>query len=245
MRLLLLLLLPVFCSGQELNFGLHLSPLLPLPHSTSTKAENMVIRPSGISFNAGADLRLAAKKWYIGSEFDFLKRSYAAGFVYRDGLAHKTYALTRVTNTSLEVPVTLGIRLHHHEARYKYNVFLTGAVAHGWGGGDVYSGEIGSYNSSSATYSSAKFTDLKGFGPYRSFAIGANVHAILRKAGLLSYGLEFHYPMEEGPHYSIDITDVNSNHIVITEPRLPHLDVKLCYYFFSVDGHLRRIRYRK
>jgi hypothetical protein len=205
----------------------------------------MILRSSGISFNTGADLRMAAKKWYVSTGFDFMKRSYGIGYVYRDGLNKRRYAMTRVTHTSFEVPVQLGIRVHHHEARYRYDVFLAGGMSKGWGGDFTYSSMAGSRNSNGTTYSFADFEDVQKFGPYRSYIFGANVHAVLRKVGLLSYGLEFRYPMEEGPHYLMDVIDANMSHTLVSEPRLPHVDVKLCYYFLSMDKHLRRVRYRK
>lgn len=79
---------------------------------------------------------------------------------------------------------------------------------------------------------------------------GLKIHTILRKIGLIDYGLLWHVPLQKSGGYTL--TSVVKNFSTGDDmtyngtyyPRLAYLDIKLCYYLLNLDKGNHIIKYR-
>lgn len=257
----LVLLLRGNVSAQEVNLGIRVSPILGMPFldKSSVYHPALGVRKPNFNAGAGADLNIMMGKLLclqlgggIQSRSIVFKMK-ASGSYNNIGGSSTVSAQSNVRNRgySLVFPAELGIKLSHHEANTIYDVFgMLGASYEMYttGGYDYEASTVSQGGSGTITYTNTNklYPDAGRQSNWINAVVGFKIRAVLRRVGLLEYGLEYHYPMSTAGEYRIGAVVSNSTYGSVFNgtfyPRLSHLDVRLCYYFLNINKGEKRYR---
>lgn len=254
-RRIIILLIIVFIHlpayGQELNIGAHVSPILSIPVLDKVGSISPTLKTQTINFNASGGLNINARfnKVCFETGVNVTSRS----VVYKMKLDEYSYnnlngSTTISSNTDVRatgyawaIPLQIGFLLDHHEAVTTYDLFgIVGASYENHTSGSL------SYGASVVTTGGTgpSFTNIDNLQPapgtqttWYNAIIGFKINAILRKVGLIEYGLRYHYPLSNAGLYRIETIVANTTYGSVFNgdfyPRLSYLDFHLTYYFLN------------
>lgn len=251
--------LPVLSYAQEWNIGIHVNPVLTTPmQKEKTAMPYLKLSPARLNIGGGINLNFKKGQFCIETGANGIIKTLALKYRQREldnqaGYTESSYTYTS-ESSSLEIPLQLGYIIHHHQQKMIYDVYAI------LGAGYEMNTSQG-YASRSTSFSSAATAAANGAiifdGGYPQSGVqkqwiniigGFKINAILRKVGLIDYGITFHYATgDAGPHQvTAYIADGGTRKEVTTAftPSLSHIDIKLCYYFLNLDKSLHRIGYR-
>lgn len=248
--------------AQEYNLGIHINPVLVSPLLDEYSNTNILkVSPMRVNASAGLNLNIRIHKWCIETGANGILKTVQASYTSRSfstqtGSSKAGFNAT-AHSTSLEIPLQVGYLLYHHQDKTTYDLFgFIGAgyetnVTQGYStSGYAYS--TGSGNTPSNT-GSLEFVrskpDANIVTRWVNLIAGIKVNAILRKVGLIDYGVSFHYPLQNAGEHSLTAILAQGGSLqestVTFSPRLAHTDIKLCYYFLNLDSRMKSKHYRK
>jgi hypothetical protein len=253
----------VFCThAQELNLGFNASPIIGMPVLDMIGTPAYVVRPQTFSLNATAGLSLNVRMKDLCIETGANVSTCTISF--RLGLDNYSYnniggsssisgnARTKAHGYAFTVPVLLGYKLYHHDANTTYDVFgILGAAYQGYTL-DAYAFEEHSTNRETSTYT---FTNALNPYPEQGYkkawfdiVAGFKINAILRKVGLVEYGLRYHYPLSNAGKYTVGTIVSNNQYGSVFGgdfyPRLSYFDFHFTYYLVNIEAGVGRKRYK-
>ena len=259
--ILLLILWGISSNAQELNVGIMGSPVITMPILDGKDANHPGVKVQNLNINAtgGLVLNLQFDKFLIETGGTVASRT----SVYKIGIDNYNYnnlggstsiaanSEARAVGYSWTVPVMLGYRLSHHEAKTTYDVFgLLGAAYEQY----MFSGYTytsASVSTGSNANSTVLLTNVYPEEPYTmgwvNVSAGFKIRAILLKVGLVEYGLRYHYPLQNAGRFNTNTVVSNGTYGSVFEgdfyPRLSYFDFHFTYYFLNLQGGIKRYRY--
>jgi|GEM_PF-1708071 len=261
-RITLSFLLLTVCSyafAQEINFGLHTNPTITVPtyDDRTVSDEGLRMSRQRLNFNYGLNVNFKMKYINIGTGINLLSKSVSFNqktekYEVPDGEINlQAKARATIRSSSLEIPLEINWLLHHHAKNSRYDLyFVTGAsyelntVRHITTKGQSVSG-------SNREYSAGISTDHPNIGKQADWVnvvAGFKINTIIKKIGLIDYGLVYHTALSDVGLYSIKSV-VNNNTTSQTYnayyyPSLSYLDIRLTYYFLNFEKGFKRKKYK-
>lgn len=263
---LLILVLRLKCVfAQELNIGITASPIISMPLMDKNSTRSPTARAQRLNWNAKAGLNINAriKNMCIETGAHISSRTVA----FRMDIDNLSYnnlngsssvsAKSKMTATgySYSVPLLLGYKLHDHKAQTVYNIFgLLGAAYDNYTGtGFNHVGSSSSVGSGSGSIGSV--TNVTSVAPadagtksWLNIVAGFKVNAILKKVGLIEYGLQYHYPLENAGKFHVNTIVSNGIYGSVFGgdfyPKLSYFDFHLTYYFLNFERGMGVKKYK-
>lgn len=244
--------LPLSSIAQELNFGVHLNPTLTVPIIDGASTFDKEIgRRQRIGYNMGANINY--KNGPVSVETGVNVVNKAVQFrqhiidVYAGG---SSYYYTRFTGTGTEVPLLLGYRAFHNTGKNPYDFYIQAGGSYEFFSNNGIAGGSRVYADGSVAIN----TGSPGYIPWENYewfnaVVGFKINTIVKKVGLIDYGMTYHLPFEyAGPYRTTaEVISTSGSHTYsgTFRPILSYLDLKLCYYFLNYNKGFSRIKYRK
>lgn len=250
----------VCCSNttyaQELNIGVHGSPTLSIPVldkigevSPTLKAKTF----SAINASGGVNVNLRINKFCIETGANLTSRTVTFtmkldeySFNNLNGSSSiASQSDIRVLGTAWSVPLQIGYQLDHHEAKTVYDVFGIVGAAY-----ESYTVDALGYEAAYVTTGNGpnpNFNNTNGLKPdlgntttWVNAIVGFKINAILRKVGLVEYGLRYHFPLANAGLHRMETIVANTTYGSVFKgdfyPRYSYLDFHLTYYFLNLRG---------
>lgn len=241
----------LFAKGQEVNVGLHFSPTVsvPLLEKQSIYDPSIKVQRANINASGGANLNFRFGKVCFETGGTISSKS----IVFKLKLDEYSYNNLnnsssissknniRGTGYSLSVPAQLGYLINHHEANTTYDVFALAGASY-----ELYT--AGGYSSESATTNSnGTISNVNNKAPqagqqtsWVNVIAGFKINAILRRVGLVEYGMRYHYPLGNAGKYQVETILSNGIYGSVFAgefyPRLSYVDFHITYYFLNFKG---------
>jgi len=252
--IIVLLLMGASCVyGQEVNLGLHFSPIATIPvlgKKTTTnypelKARSMVVNAAGgvnINFRFGnlcieTGGNISSRSVTFRLNIDEYSYNNVGG-----SSSISSFNDIRSTGYSIAVPMQVGFLLDHHEQATTYDLFgLLGASYEMYTTGDYAYGSR-TFSQAGSTVNSAKnFSPVAGVQTnWISVIAGFKINAILRNVGLIDYGIRYHFPLSDAGKYHVETVVSNGIYGSVFMgdfyPKLSYIDFHLTYYFLNFKG---------
>ena len=237
--------------AQELNIGVHLNPILTRPVLSSKSVYDKEVRPVyfTLGYNAGFNLNYKlSSDVSIETGVNLVQKFIRFNDLRGSALGVGADYYVSLGSTFIEVPLLFNYRIYHHDRKTNYDLDALGGAAY----------ETGNANSTMTGSSSLGNSNalLQVNGSYRGNAnasyvtaiIGFKINAVLRRVGLIDYGLSYHLPLEATGPYNMSVSLGNNssvnNYSGAFYARMSYIDFKLCYYFLNLNSRFRRIWYR-
>lgn len=250
--------------AQELNLGLNFSPIvgMPIMDNVVTNFPGVKAQRFNVNATAGLNINVRVKDFCVETGANISSRSVVFKLKVDDynynnlGGSSSISAQNRsiATGYSFSVPLILGYKLSHHDLKTTYDLFgLLGASY------DNYTFFGYSYTSSTTTAAGGATTGiatntnntypLEGNNTsWINIIAGFKIHAILRKVGLVEYGIRYHYPLSNAGKYSVNTVVTNNTYGSVFGgdfyPRLSYFDFHFTYYFLNLEAGTGRKKYR-
>jgi hypothetical protein len=235
--------------AQELNIGIHANPILntPIVGGKSVRNEDVKVGKFRPRYNVGFNVNFKFGSMSVELAANYVRKSVSVFNTKGSYYGQDLYYRTAVPSSCFEFPVMLNFLLDRHDNKTKYDAYLVAGVGYELSYTDSFA--------STATASSGGVNlDLVGkyTGPAFQSAVvpqvGFKINAILRNVGLIDYGLSFHLPISVVGPYEVK-ADIMSSQGNATQYSAVYvtaafIDVKLCYYFYSIGKRFKRVKYR-
>lgn len=260
--------MPSALLAQELNLGLHANPTIGIPvlDSRSQSTEGLSPTVGSLHFNGGANIQVRKNNVAIETGVNFLSKNIG----FKQNIVNTGYGLAaaynvRVASSSIEIPLQVNYRVYHHEHKTFYDIYLVGGASYEWN-------KIGSYKSkgTSSSYGRATLSatanvsadpalvnnQMAGISSllgakqeWANLIVGFKVSTVIKKLGLIDYGLVYHLPLADAGLYHVEAEQQVNNTTTTSYvgdfyPRLSYIDIKLAYYFLNFEKGTGRKRYR-
>lgn len=254
--------LALFKTGaQEFSMGLHFSPIATIPMMAKPPVTNhpsLKAKKYNINASAGLNLNYRFNRICIETGGNITTRS----ITFRMNLDEysynsiggsssiSSYSDTRSPGYAIGIPLQIGYLLDKHNAKTVYDFYgLLGASY------EMHTTLPYAYGAGVTSQTGNTITNNRNFYPgegvqtnWVNIIAGFKINAILRKVGLIEYGLRYHFPLSHAGRYHVET--VVSNGIygsVFTGdfyPRLAYMDFHLTYYFLNFEKGKGRKKYR-
>ncbi len=233
-------------TAQEINIGIHLNPTLAIPiidaHSKNT--EGIGVAPATINYNAGLNIKRKWENFGLETGVNFMQKSIKfTQSTFAGKVSSVDYNIAYAT--SLEFPLLLSLPMHKHDKNNVYTLEAVGGFSYElfYADGQASGGSAGSDFSTKTSIAQRFQKDA-----WVNAIAGFQIRTIVRRFGLIEYGLNYHLPLKRNDGYIVNtnIINANSNYDYTGNyaPRMSYLDVKLCYYFLNYNNTGSRIRYK-
>jgi hypothetical protein len=237
-------------SRAEFNIGFHTNPTLTMASIGSSSAVDKYtkVKPVRLGYNVGANLNFRKDK--IGIELGLNLVGKSMKEIHRVGsnFGYNTYYTLAVPTTAYEFPLLVGYLVYHNKNEdANYDLYIQAGAAY----------EIDNTGKGASTSTSNEgANNLLVIGGYKGPAtqsvitpvVGVKINAVVRNLGLIDYGIYYHFPLQEtGPYVSDATYKVGISTGTVTNTlysRLSYIDIKLCYYFYSIGRDGKKIRYK-
>lgn len=149
------------------------------------------------------------------------------------------------------IPLQVCVLLNHHEAKTTYDLFgLIGASYETYQSGDesytsATSNKNGNFLNTAATLPPEGIQNS-----WVNIIAGFKINAILRKVGLVEYGLRYHYPIVPAGKYNVQFAIANGTYgsafVGDFYPHLSYVDFHFTYYLLNLKAGegVKHYRYR-
>ena len=238
--------------AQELNIGVHLNPILTHRVLSSKSVYDKEVRPVFLTFGYNAGFNLNYKlssdvsiETGVNLVQKFIRFNDLRGSVFGAGA---DYYLS-LGNTFVEVPLLFNYRIYHHDRKTNYDLYILGGAA--YEKGNTYNTMTGSSsfgNNNTLLQVNGSYTGNTNVS-YATAIIGFKINAVLRRVGLIDYGVSYHLPLQAAGPYNVSVSLGNNssinNYSGAFYARMSYIDFKLCYYFLNLNNRFRRIWYRE
>lgn len=261
LHIILIMLTIAFRSyAQEFSMGIHFSPIATIPMMAKPSVTNhpsLKAKKYNINASAGLNLNYRVNRICIETGGNFTTRS----ITFRMNLDEysynslggsssiSSYSDTRSSGYAIGIPLQIGYLLDKHDAKTVYDFYgLLGASY------EMHTTLAYAYGSVTSQTGSS-ITNNRNFYPgagvqtnWINIIAGFKINAILRKVGLIEYGLRYHFPLSHAGLYHVE--SVVSNGIYGSAftgdfyPRLAYMDFHLTYYLLSFEKGTGRKKYR-
>lgn len=246
--------------AQEFNIGLHFSPIATIPMMAKPPVTNYPsLKPKKYNINASAGLNLNYRfnRLCIETGGNITTRS----ITFRLNLDEysynslggsssiSSYSDTRSSGYAIGVPLQIGYLLDKHDAKTVYDFYgILGASY------EMHTTAAYAYGSGVTSQTGTSITNNRNFYPgagvktnWINVIAGFKINAILRRVGLIEYGLRYHFPLSHAGLYHVESVVSNGTYgSVFTGdfyPRLAYMDLHLTYYFLSFEKGTGRKKY--
>lgn len=239
--------------SQEFNIGLHASPTIAVPIlSKESVASHPSLKARKGNINASGGLNINARfgKVCIETGANVTSRTVMFRFDFDDytfnNLSGSGSTISGVSNISVNgfawaVPMQVGVLLDHHEAKTTYDLFgLLGASYETYTpGGESFTNA--SSNNNGSVVNTSVISPGEGISKsWVNVIAGFKINAILRKVGLVEYGLRYHYPITTAGLYHVELAIANgaygSAFVGDFYPHLSYIDFHFTYYLLNFKG---------
>ena len=159
-----------------------------------------------------------------------------------------SYSDTRSPGYAIGIPLQVGYLLDRHNAKTVYDFYGLLGLSYEMHTTLPYSyGSVTSQTGSSVT-NNRNFYPGEGVKTnWVNIIAGFKINAILRKVGLIEYGLRYHFPLSHAGRYHVET--VVSNGVYGSAftgdfyPRLTYMDFHFTYYFLNFEKGTGRKKY--
>lgn len=234
--------------AQEFNVGVHINPAGTIP-ITSKYYSNSDIKTGFMkfSYNAGVNLNFKFKRFNLE-----LTPSYGQKTVqFHERLLDHSYNgeadyFLKYKSTFFEVPLMVGYRINKltkHKA-----IYIQAGASYEHTQITNVTTNTHSTGVSTITAYPLSTTTLNKTQSIINIVAGIKANTTIKKFGLIDYGLYYHYPLTAVGSYDFQTAIVSStgssaNYVASYYVKQSLIELKLCYYFWNVDKHFKRIRY--
>lgn len=256
-RLLLIFLLQIAkdTSGTEFNLGLHLNPTISIPllGKGSVYDKEIILTPMKMSYNVGANINITNNKVGFETGIEIVQKKVQLQSKIRTSSGSNSFRLVS-NSTSFEFPFLGAVNVHNHDRNdIVYKLYLVGGLSY-----EIYSADgfaMGFLTTNAASYqlTEQSFDIPKVYDTHQwaNVIFGFKINTIIRKLGLIDYGITYHIPTEVNSPYVIEskVFDYGTRQVYTYHgdfrPRLSYLNIKLCYYMLNYNSRFERIRYKQ
>ncbi|MBW7912111.1 MAG: hypothetical protein H3C54_00030 [Taibaiella sp.] len=246
--------------AQEFSMGIHFSPIATIPMMAKPPVTNhpsLKAKKYNINASAGLNLNYRFNRLCIETGGNITTRS----VTFRMNLDEysynslggsssiSSYSDTRSPGYAIGIPLQVGYLLDRHNAKTVYDFYgLLGASY------EMHTTLPYSYGSVTSQTGSS-ITNNRNFYPgagvktnWVNIIAGFKINAILRRVGLIEYGLRYHFPLSHAGRYHVET--VVSNGIYGSAfsgdfyPRLAYMDLHFTYYLLNYEKGTGRKKYR-
>lgn len=251
--------------AQEVNFGINAGPIVSMPLIKKSSAAQ-VIKAQRFNINATAGLTINVRVRNICIETGANVSSRSVAFKSNlNNLAYNSLGgnsslsaqtAVRASGYAYSVPLVVGYNLHDHKANTTYSVFgLLGASYDHYTSSGYTSVTSSVSVGGGTTAGSSGATSVENIAPsagqvnsWVNIIAGFKINAIVRKIGLIDYGLRYHYPLSDAGRYNVSTTVSNGTYGSYFEgnfyPKLSYFDFHFTYYFFNLERGTGVKRYK-
>lgn len=237
--------------AQEFNVGFHINPTLTTASlgDASTVDKYTNVKPLKLGYNIGANLNFKTNKIGVELALNMVRKSMKELHRVGSNYGYNTYYTFSVPTNTFEFPLMLGYLAYKSTKEDAYFDLYVQAGA----GYELNNTSTKTSNLSSENSGANKLTAIGAYtGPSMVSSItpviGLKINAIVRRLGLIDYGIYYHFPLQEtGPYVSTatyTIGTISSTTVNTVYSRLSYIDIKLCYYFYSIGKDGKKIRYK-
>ena len=236
--------------GQELNLGFHIDPIFSLPIVSGAKSVRndqisvAVFRPG---YNVGLNLNYKLKNNSLELAANYVRKSVSVFNTRGHHFGQKVYYRSTMAATCFEFPLTINFLMERHDSKTRYDLYLLAGIGYELA-------RIDTATSSDYSMNGSVRLDLAGryAGPVFQNSvvpqIGFKINAILKNVGFIDYGVSFHLPISVSGPFNVD-AQISSGSSLVTQnasiyATLAFIDIKLCYYFYSIGKKFKRVKYR-
>lgn len=257
------LLVTISTQAQELNIGLHASPIICVPIlDKKSQATHPALRPQRTNINASGGLNINARfgKFCIETGVNTSSRSTVFKFKLDEYSYNNLNGSSSITSNSdvralgyaWGIPLQVGFLLDHHQEQTTYDLFGilgTSYETHTANGFSYASTTVNNSSSPSVTTTNST-TPAQGFqSSWFNIIAGFKINAILLKVGLIEYGLRYHFPLSNAGLYDIRTSVGNGTYGSVFQgnfyPHLSYLDFHFTYYLINFKGGEGSKSYRR
>ncbi|MCB9044513.1 MAG: hypothetical protein H6550_00105 [Chitinophagales bacterium] len=240
-------------SAQEVNLGLHFSPIATIPvmgKGTTTNYPALKARRVIVNASGGANINLRFGKMCIETGGNITTRSVTFRmkldeYSYNNigsSSSISSYSDQRSTGYAIAIPLQVGFLLDHHEEKTTYDLFgLLGASY------EMHTTTGYAYGATTYSQSGTSVSNGMNFAPvagvktnWVNIIAGFKINAILRRVGLIDYGIRYHFPLSTAGKYHVETVVGNGTYgSVFTGDFYPHLsyiDFHITYYLLNLKG---------
>lgn len=252
--LLILCISNTIAAGQELNVGVHVSPIVSIPvlDKIGTSSPTLKTKTYTVNASGGLNINLRLKNVCIESGANITSRSIAFkmrldNYTYNNlngSVSVSSQSDVRAIGTAWAIPLQVGILLDHHEATTTYDLFGILGASYENHTVDLIGYEEASITTSNNNPNAPNISNVRNLKPeigdntsWYNAIIGFKINAILRNVGLIEYGLRYHYPLKNAGQHHVETLVANNTYgsafIGDFYPRLSYVDFHLTYYFLN------------
>ncbi len=243
--------------AQEWNIGAHIDPILTMPFAEDvTPSPYLKISPARFNIGAGLNLNYQKDKWCVETGINAMFKTIAVSFDVDERYNNLPYTDRAYKyfshSTSFEVPLQVGYRVHQHKDKAEYNVYTFAGAGYELNitqgktsTASLFSSPATAYANGGVNFSDGT-PDIGTRAQWINVILGFKINAILRKVGLIDYGMSFHYPIQTAPVHSVNahVNYATQDNISTTfSPHMAHVEFRFCHYFLSFDKNGRK-RYK-
>jgi hypothetical protein len=247
----------VLSTAPVWSIGVHVNPTITTPLMDSRSTYDAAIKPvPNINYNIGFNLHYTLSEMTIETGINYVLKSFTIrqrlySFNNVPGYSHSrnTQYFLSLGSASIEVALLLSYCLHHHDKRMVYDLHaVAGASAERNQPTQYLTSTIGSHGSIVQQDYTLPTEQAKEI--WVNAIVGFKIHTILRRIGLLDYGLIWHVPLQKSEAYTLTsvVKDFSTGDNITYNgtyyPRLGYLDIKLCYYLLNFYKDCHRLKYR-
>lgn len=250
-------------NAQELNLGLNFSPLIGMPvmDNVATNFPGVKAQRFNVNATAGLNINVRIKDFCVETGANLSSRTVVFklkvdNYNYNNlGGSSSISAQNRTmaAGYSFSVPLILGYKLSHHELKTTYDLFgLLGSsyenyTFFGYSYASSSTSTAGGGTTGIATNTNNTYPLEGNNTNWINIIAGFKIHAILRKVGLVEYGIRYHYPLSNAGKYSVSTVVTNNTYGSVFGgdfyPRLSYFDFHFTYYFLNLEGGTGRKKY--
>lgn len=247
--------------AQEFSMGIHFSPIATIPMMAKPPVTNhpsLKARKYNINASAGLNLNYRFNRLCIETGGNITTRSVTFRlnldeYSYNSlggGSSISSFNDIRSSGYAIGIPLQIGYLLDKHNAKTVYDFYgLLGASY------EMHTTLAYAYGTNTSSQSGTSISNSRNFYPgegvqtnWINIIAGFKINAILRRVGLIEYGLRYHFPLSHAGQYHVETVVSNGAYgSVFTGdfyPRLAYMDFHFTYYFLSYEKGTGRKRYR-
>lgn len=247
--------------AQEVNFGINAGPIISMPLIKKSSAVQ-VIKAQRFNIDATGGLTINVRIRNICIETGAQVSTRSVAFKTKlDNLAYNSLGGNSSLSAKIKliasgyaysVPLVLGYNLHDHKATTTYSIFGLLGASYDYYTSSGYSSigstvGTGTGNGGLATFENPA-PSAGNVNSWVNIIAGFKINAILRKVGLIDYGLRYHYPLSDAGRYNVSTTVTNGIYGSYFEgnfyPKLSYFDFHFTYYFFNLERGTGIKRYK-
>ena len=246
------------CNAQEFNIGVHFSPIATIPMMAKPPVTNypgLKARKYNINLSGGVNLNYRFNRLCVETGGNITTRSVTFRmnldeYSYNNigsSSSISSYSDTRSPGYAIGI-LQVGYLLDRHNAKTVYDFYGLLGLSYEMHTTLPYSyGSVTSQTGSSVT-NNRNFYPGEGVKTnWVNIIAGFKINAILRKVGIIEYGLRYHFPLSHAGRYHVET--VVSNGVYGSAftgdfyPRLTYMDFHFTYYLLSLEKGTGRKKY--